>query len=236
MSCEMDDSQLKIHCDSAVKDLSLLLESYKCDDCKRKKSIVMGYWIKTYVRFLKKEENFRPERLLKYKRGSIIKVDFGYRVGKEIGGLHYAVVIDFENGLYTHTITVIPLMSIKPDSRPSPHKIKLPDGLYAAAKNKLDVQFKKAFSTINQISASSSKEDRFEKSKEFSRLISRIEKITIEMESLKEGSYAAIGQITTISKIRVKSPIIKSDFLNGVKLSQEDMEIINNAIKGLYIF
>lgn len=56
------------------------------------------------------------------------------------------------------------------------------------------------------------------------------------IKHLKDGSIALVGQVTTISKIRVKRPLKKQDILYGTRLSTRDIEAINTALKELYIF
>ena len=55
------------------------------------------------------------------------------------------------------------------------------------------------------------------------------------MKKLKEGRIANISQITTISKMRIKEPTTPHSVLNGVKVSERDMEQIEKAVVELYI-
>ncbi|MCW1052658.1 type II toxin-antitoxin system PemK/MazF family toxin [Streptococcus anginosus] len=59
----------------------------------------ISYWVSDWIKYLEREENFSPNKMLKYKRGSIVKVHLGFNVGSEEGGLHYAIVIDANNDL-----------------------------------------------------------------------------------------------------------------------------------------
>jgi mRNA interferase MazF len=67
--------------------------------------------------YLQFELKFDPKRLKKYEPGDIIDVDFGFNVGAELGGRHYAVVVE-DNARSDGTIMVIPLSSYK-----SPRKV-----------------------------------------------------------------------------------------------------------------
>lgn len=87
------------------------LSSYM-DSLDSKHGKILAYWIRDYVRFLEKEKTFDPQKLIRYKRGAIVKVHLGYRIGSEEGGLHYAVVID-DNPQKSHVATIIPLTSRK---------------------------------------------------------------------------------------------------------------------------
>lgn len=57
-----------------------------------------------------------------------------------------------------------------------------------------------------------------------------------EINRMKEGSIAKIEQLTTISKMRIYVPKKSTDFLAGIRFSQNAMSRINAKIKELYIF
>ena len=89
------------------------------------KSDKLSYWISDYVRFLKKEKTFDPTKYISYRRGDIIKVHLGYRIGNEEGGLHFGVVIDNRNAKKSGVVTIIPLTSIKKGKDPHPNSVVL---------------------------------------------------------------------------------------------------------------
>lgn len=76
---------------------------------------------KDYVKYISFEDKFKPTRNISYKRGNIIKVNFGFNIGSEQGGLHYAVVLDKKNDHHSPVITVIPLTSVKPEILKQPN-------------------------------------------------------------------------------------------------------------------
>lgn len=51
-----------------------------------------------------------------------------------------------------------------------------------------------------------------------------------EVSQMKIGSIALIGQIKTISKIRIYDPKTNYDILSNVKLSNEKLDLIDNDI------
>lgn len=59
------------------------------------------------------EQNFRPNYNINYRRGQVIFVDFGYRIDSELGGAHYAVVLDVKSSKQNNQVTVVPLRSDK---------------------------------------------------------------------------------------------------------------------------
>lgn len=79
-----------------------------------KQAVLLSYWYEDYERFLRKEEHFKSQnRYFKYKRGQILFVNFGYRVGHELGGNHYCVVVSKNDTIHSGNISVIPLRSFK---------------------------------------------------------------------------------------------------------------------------
>lgn len=71
-------------------------------------------WMKIQNLYLQWEQNFDPTRLRKYSRGEIIFANFGFNVGAEFGGLHYAVVVE-DNNKSAGTVMVVPLSSLEED-------------------------------------------------------------------------------------------------------------------------
>lgn len=77
---------------------------------KRKQNLLK--WLDLYCDYVNSERLFDPEKMLTYKPGDVITVNFGFNVGSEFGGRHYAVVLhkDFRTN---RTLTVVPLSSCK---------------------------------------------------------------------------------------------------------------------------
>lgn len=227
------------------------LDSYM-DSLDPKRQKLLAYWIQDYVRFLKKESNFDPQKLIRYKRGAIVKAHLGYRVGSEEGGLHYAVVMNVDASQKSPTVTIIPLTSVKPGKdveRLHFSQVYLGDEIYQSLNEKLD----KAIDEIEEIRQS---------------LIAKLQELKIELESpdartriaerkvaidlvekqlnvweqkkyhaqkmsdeistMKRGSIALVSQITTISKIRIYDPLYPADTLNKIRLSNESLTTKTN--------
>ncbi|MCT3135775.1 type II toxin-antitoxin system PemK/MazF family toxin, partial [Lactococcus lactis] len=72
----------------------------------------ISYWMEDWMNYLKLEESFECRRIPKLKRGSVVKVHLGFNIGKEEGGLHYAIVLDNNNALGHSLITIVPLTSV----------------------------------------------------------------------------------------------------------------------------
>lgn len=97
----------------SIRELNNMLESYlaKNDEEHLKKVKILSHWIKQFSQYISFEENYDPLRQINYKRGNVIRVNFGFNVGKEFGGLHYAVVLDNDSKHHSQVLTVIPLSS-----------------------------------------------------------------------------------------------------------------------------
>lgn len=270
----------------SIKKLNDLLEKYINEPSGKhlKKANLISHWIKEYVRYINFEDSFEPKKNISYSRGDIIKVAFGFNVGSEYGGLHYAVVLDNDNSHSSNTLTVVPLTSMKDSSAVRRHNVDLGSDIYRLLKVKCDTvmknikeekeqlvnddkYFRSMLSIAKEITAQlgdvtnienekelseykakevlaekliKESEKRLNELKEKAKIISsqneELSKITKEINNMKTGSIALVGQITTISKIRIYDPKKSKDVLYGIKLSAENMDKINNKIKELYIF
>ena len=125
---------------SAIRALNKQLEYYINDPSGNhlKKANLISYWLKDYVRMINYEEKFNPTRNIAYKRGNIIKLNFGFNIGSEYGGLHYAVVLDKHNAHHSPVVTVVPLTSIKQDKTIHENNIFLGNDIYRLLKIKHD--------------------------------------------------------------------------------------------------
>lgn len=73
----------------------------------------LSQWLYGYSKYLRFEKTFKPQKLIKYHRGDVVKINFGFNVGNELGGVHYAIVLDNNNAHSSGTLTVVPLSSTK---------------------------------------------------------------------------------------------------------------------------
>lgn len=75
--------------------------------------------------YLQKELEFTPKKLKSYKQREIILVDFGFNVGGEFGGRHYAVVLEKNNNPTSGVILVAPITSYEPTKGYHPINVDL---------------------------------------------------------------------------------------------------------------
>ena len=125
---------------SAIKTLNNMLEGYINDPTGNhlKKANLISYWIKDYVKLINFEEHFDPTKNIAYKRGNVVKLNFGFNIGSEYGGLHYGIVLDNNNHHSSPVITVIPLTSVKDTKRIHSNSVELGNELYRSLKLKYD--------------------------------------------------------------------------------------------------
>lgn len=124
----------------AIKSLNNLLELYINDPSLNhlKKAHLISYWIKDYAHLIKFEETFDPTKNLAYKRGNIVKLNFGFNIGSEYGGLHYGIVLDNKNNHNSPVLTIIPLTSIKDNKPVHNNSVNLGNEIYHSLKLKYD--------------------------------------------------------------------------------------------------
>lgn len=246
MSERMTPQELDRHITEALEETKALLNGWKesSEGAIVKKAQLLGYWIKTYVGLLRREKDFKAASVPRLARRQVVSVDFGFRVGAELGGLHYAVVLDKENGYKGDTVTVVPLGSVKETTKESRHKKILKDGIFISLEQKAAKQIEEA----RQLILSVTDDDELkqlpidEQILEIDRrhalatkIIGHVNASIDKMKKLRSGSCANISQITTISKMRIKDPVTPNSVLYGVKVSTDDMRIIEDAVKALFI-
>lgn len=73
--------------------------------------IKVSQWLSAWIFYISTEKNFDSTKLMTYKRGDIVHVNFGFNVHNELGGTHYAVVVENDNPVSNGTVTVVPLKS-----------------------------------------------------------------------------------------------------------------------------
>ena len=113
--------------EKAIKDIKNMLDRYSGT----KRELLLSSWLSEYAKFIKQEETFKPQYLKRYKRGEIIMVNLGYRIGNEEGGPHYAIVLDKANSPYSGIVTILPLSSKKPTTQMNKFTIDLENEIYS---------------------------------------------------------------------------------------------------------
>jgi mRNA interferase MazF len=73
--------------------------------------IKMCQWLSSWIYYISYENSFDSNKIMTYKRGDIVHVNFGFNIHNELGGTHYAVVVENDNPSSNGTVTVVPLKS-----------------------------------------------------------------------------------------------------------------------------
>lgn len=245
----MKPEELKAHCDEAIVQIQKLLDELSSSERGKtvKRAMLLAYWLKTYVQYILKEDSFSPQSVFKLKRGSVVRVEFGYRVGRELGGRHYAVVLDAENSIYRNTVTVVPLGSLKEGYQEDQFSVLLEDGIYEPVYQKIIALIDDSNRILSEVNAM--REEIMASPPETvpARMMLLRQKLSAaeaqnktaevwikEFFQMKPGSVAKVDQITTVSKMRISAPLKKTHPLYGVRLSGNDLDRIDQRLQALY--
>lgn len=261
LSKELTKEEVIRHKKAAIKKVNNLLEMYinHPDPKYLKKANLLSYWLEDFSDYIREENSFNPTKIISYKRGDVIKANFGFNVGSEHGGLHYAIVLDNNNLHSSPVITVVPLSSGTADTTYQ-RDVFLGKELYIKmnAKNKsllenarkkynenheilLALQnsiqeVRKTEITLERVNdITKIREDLEKRQTELNKDITLLEKYAKEISRMKQGSIALMEQISTISKMRIYVPKKSTDILFGVSFSAEAMEKINAQLINLYL-
>jgi len=249
------------HKKRAIRSIGNVFEAFiNSPDSKHlKKADLLAYWLEGFSKYILDEEKFDYSRIPKYKRGEVVSVNFGFNVGSEHGGKHYAIVLDNDNKQSSRVITVIPLSSGTTE-KTNERDVYLGNELYDKLKTKYDKLHEETQKELQETTqmlevlkktiAVDSGDEATSKPEELVELIKKLEErvdsINIkqrdldsyekEINKLKSGSRAMMEQITTISKMRIYKPKTSHDLLYGIKFSDGAMDKINEKLKELYVF
>lgn len=197
-----------------------------------KQSALLYYWLSDYLKYQKKCDAKRNSKYLKYKRGSIIKVNLGYRIGSEFGGLHYCIVLDKNDSPKKPTLTVIPLTSNTKRNH-YPEDVYLGDNVTIAIKERIsEVQ-----QNINLVMSNLDKKKEEKIDDDLINLANQIillDKEIDKLSNLKNCSVALCGQLLTIAKERIIEPKTNKDYLFDLKINNEYLNKIDKSIILLY--
>lgn len=208
------------------------------------KGAILYYWMRDYRKMFKQEKTFNPNFLKKYSRGDVINVNLGFNTGSEQGGLHYAVVVE-NNDRSSGDITIVPLRSFKNKDNNGIRRTELNLGneltfSFAEKVKKVLGDFSKKTNALKYKIDKLKPNDKATQdnlSNQLKQLIKEKVKVTNYQKifnKMNRGSIAIVGQITTISKMKILNPVKLSDTLADIKLSDEKLSMIDEKIKELF--
>lgn len=254
MSKNKSIDEIRNHKNKSISILDDYLNDLLSED--PKKADLLAYWLHSYTNYLKFEKRFDPKRNKNYERGDIVCVDLGFNIGSEHGGRHYAVVLDNKNQHASPVVTIIPLSSSDGNDI-HPSSVYLGDDIYQKVSAKIkgirqtynieQRELSELQSTIQALLSADSADEKqiataqanraliATKTEELKSKQADLAKVQNEIRKMKSGSVALIGQITTISKIRIIDPRDIHGALNGIKLSPSNLDAINAKIRSLYL-
>lgn len=233
---------------TAIEDLRDLLEQRLQNKRFSKSASLLAYWIRDYVRLLKKEhapnKNYR-----RYERGAIVKVHLGFRIGNEEGGLHYGIVLDRRDGIKNPVLTILPMTSVKPTTDLNHLNFKsvylgneVTDAIAAKLKESaLDrmeeaVDASEKLSDLKEHGATAKDIERWKRDTgSIPERIDILRNQIAQAAKMKRGGIALCNQIVTVSKLRIYDPCSSNDLLYGIRLSAESLDKIDEKIKELYL-
>lgn len=98
-------TEIKDKIDDACKNFKEVNESNKIKFSK------LDDWLLKESEEFKKEIKNTKQTYFKYKRGQVLKINFGVNIGTELSHTHFAIVLNNDDTRLTDNITVIPLTS-----------------------------------------------------------------------------------------------------------------------------
>lgn len=297
MGSDRTNREIAIYTATVIQELEDYLHHLqRMNDKENKRSDKIAQWIENWVKYLKIEQVFNPRSIKALKRGSIVYADFGFNVGREYGGLHYAIVLNKKDARSNHLLHVLPLTSVKETTDMSNLKyfqFPIGDEVFQLLKNeanqkvieltKLYDRFskkddelneraliveslikdnKKAFEILKNLPASdrddsfleqiqtinknidfaSTEADKIKQELEdnatlLAELKEKIEyanKFILKTQNMNKDSIVLLNQVTTISKMRLYDPKNNNSILNGIVLSDDTMDKIDEALKKIF--
>ena len=252
---ELNNENILKNKNEAINKLNEYLDyCFLLDEKHKKKVNLLSYWLKDYIAYIEQEESFNSCKLKDYSRGDVIKANLGFNIGNEESDLHYCVVLDKKNAKSYSTLTVIPLSSLKDKIKSNKTSVFLGNEIYMCLDNKNNKLITECQNKVNELSKEldflenmeiNTEEDKIVKDYRIARVHEEItktkeklqlsQKIAKELSQMKVGTIALVNQITTISKQRIYNPKKDFDILSDIKLSKENMKLIDEKIKKLYI-
>lgn len=205
-----------------------------------KKSALLYYWLRDYKNYIKNESTFDPKYYPQLYRGSIVNLNLGFNIGSEIGGLHYAIVLQNSNR-NNPNITVVPLTSLKPGkdiNHLRPTEVFLGQELYFKIQGKYEALKLSIPNELTLLETAIRKGQSDPLHPQTTGLYAQVEdmrhkvdllsKTIKKLQSLKTGSIAVMNQIRTVSKIRIVDPTDQYDILYNLKLSSSNLDLVDH--------
>lgn len=212
-----------IHKDNSLNRLDLSFLKH-IELSEYKKSDLLAYWINDFAEYHDEERTFNIAKSGMYSRGDVIKVNLGFNIGNELGGLHYCIVLNKYDNTRNGALNIIPLTSRKDNKKYDSSSVNLGKELYNIFQSKIEKEKIKLQQILDELEKiddiSINIQNIIEKEQKY------IGKMETEISKMKKDSIALINQITTISKQR----IFKDTVRRNVKISSNSLDLIDKQI------
>lgn len=179
-------------------------------------------------RYKREFDNHFPSGYYHYKRGTVIRADFGVNMGSEFCGIHFAIVLDKNDNKHKRTLTVVPLTSKQKVGR-----FSLGKEIFNQTISLLRIRISELRKKLE--SYSSEQPNNIDmKLKELDQEIAQYDKVFNIYKNYNKNSFVRMSDITTISKFRIKK-INRFDPSGNIQLTGEQMSSISDELKRLYL-
>ncbi|MBC8743135.1 hypothetical protein GIX81_02780 [Lactobacillus reuteri] len=188
-------------------------------------------WLDNTSYYYQKEANKElPRRYYYYRRGTVIRVNFGTNLGSEFSNIHFAIVLDKKDSPKKKTLTVLPLTS-----KQSSDRFSLGREVFSQTVGLLNVQMdllrKRLGEAQQSLKNKQLTDEEYEKlQKDFNDLM----KVLDTYGAYDKNSYIRLSDITTISKLRIER-LNKYDPSGRIRLSSQQMALISHELMKLYL-
>lgn len=212
-----------IHKDNSLNRLDLSFLKH-IELSEYKKSDLLAYWINDFAKYHDEERIFDITKSGIHSRGDVIKVNLGFNIGNELGGLHYCIVLNKYDNTRNGALNVIPLTSRKDGKKYDSSSVNLGKELYNVFQEKIEKEKQKLQQILDELEKIDDVPINIQKIIEEEQKY--IKKMKNEISKMKKDSIALINQITTISKQR----IFKDTIRRNVKVSGKSLNLIDKQI------
>lgn len=228
---DFKDPKNKVYLQKAISSLSkdysnMLISMTNQDDSNYKRAALLYYWLRDYRNYVKNEPKFNSVYTPPFRRGNIANINFGFNLGSELGGLHYAIVIS-DSRPTNPMLIVAPMTSFKPSHQLNDSEIFIDNQLFLQLKGKQDALVQ----TLKHQRATSIDSE----SDDINSKLDQLQKIKKQIQKLKNGSIINISQICAISKMRVIDPQSPLDVFYNISVSSDVLDKIDNKIKQFFM-
>ena len=174
-------------------------------------------WLLKKSKLLLNETQEKQIKLKTYKRGTIIKADFGVGIGSEMSKVHFAIVLNNYDNPKNNVLTVVPLTS-----KVGKFNLNLGTLINDCIFETINKKLNRIKDVINSKKSLVPKEQL------------ECNKINTLIDYYKNNiklTYACCSLITTISKERIFLPINEYDIIGKTRCSDKIMDLIDKEIK-----